>query len=644
MDPEPIPDHRDAAPECSSLVSAEAEGRPDPVPEAAGKSYINPSEQQEKDTMMVVGGEVETVTALADHGQGMERTAERENEYNGGATEIASDPVTGNEVSYHDFQAYPESGVISDLVVEAILDPDPAAALGEAEMETPLLEEPVATCDHTVHVEPDETEPIETGGEARTEIEPLPENKPVVDGVDTDLKDENAVGQSFVDSGPHCSSIATQDSNIIPILENEKLFGTDSVQNKDSDINSTDIVEPPVLLFEVNSAASETEELVVPQPFKVETQHGEPETKSMEGKGSVVVHTETIAELIPGSEVRVMLDHIIDDALVVSFRLGEKMFSGVLMDLSRRFGPYGIPVTVFPKREYRDKPYSMQLKTEAFQAETEKGQCEAIGDAPEDPAKNPLVQTNQWTSKPPPLFHEGAPYPPPLFIRDTYNQSIPQPLPRKIKRPKRKLYREEPTSIMNAIKLRPRQVLCDKCKNGILPEKKDVKRSHSDYRGEESKKRRNESVATVNKRLRSELKVEEKGRSTEGVKRHAAVVSKVSSVVQTKGGGSSRVVKVTAAASQVNSSRVQLNTKKVLQSKNVDHSKAQDVLKIAKEKVQKRQRDSGGDANMTGTAASKGTIQKVHFTRRLQNSSGNAAPLPPRIRIKPQSTATLTSC
>ncbi|KAK1159315.1 PWWP domain-containing protein 2A-like [Acipenser oxyrinchus oxyrinchus] len=356
----------------------------------------------------------------------------------------------------------------------------------------------------------------------------------------------------------------------------------------------------------------------------------------MAGEGSIVVHTETIAELIPGSEVRVMLDHIIDDALVVSFRFGEKIFSGVLMDLSRRFGPYGIPVTVFPKREYRDKPYSMQLKTEAFQAETEKGQCEATGDAPEEPTKNPLVPTNQWTSKPPPLFHEGAPYPPPLFIRDTYNQSIPQPPPRKIKRPKRKLYREEPTSIMNAIKLRPRQVLCDKCKNGIVPDKKDVRKNQSDYRGEESKKRRNESVATVNKRLRSELKVEEKGRSTEGAKRHAAVV-KVSSVAQTKGGGnSSRVVKVTAAASQVNSSRVQLNTKKVLQSKNVDHSKAQDVLKMAKEKVQKRQRDSGGGASTTATAASKGTIQKVHFTRRLQNSSGNAAPLPPRIRIKPQ--------
>lgn len=45
---------------------------------------------------------------------------------------------------------------------------------------------------------------------------------------------------------------------------------------------------------------------------------------------------EAICGLVPGSEVRVSLDHIIDDALVVSFRLGEKIFSGVLMDLSKR--------------------------------------------------------------------------------------------------------------------------------------------------------------------------------------------------------------------------------------------------------------------------------------------------------------------
>uniref|UniRef100_A0A8C4SVD4 PWWP domain containing 2A n=1 Tax=Erpetoichthys calabaricus TaxID=27687 RepID=A0A8C4SVD4_ERPCA len=303
-------------------------------------------------------------------------------------------------------------------------------------------------------------------------------------------------------------------------------------------------------------------------------------------------------QLVPGCEVRVSLDHIIDDALVVSFRFGEKIFSGVLMDLSKRFGPYGIPVTVFPKREYRDKPESMHLKNEVFQTESK----EITGATPEEPANNPPAPTNLWTSKHPPLFHEGAPYPPPLFIRDSYNQSIPQPPPRKIKRPKRKLYREEPTSIMNAIKLRPRQVLCDKCKNTIMTDKKDVKRG-----------RRSESVAAVNKRLRTDHKVDERGRGSEGPKRHGAVV-KVSGVSHSRG----RVVRVgTATVSRTNSSRVQLNAKKVLQNKNVDHSKAREVLKMAKEKAQKGS-------------------ESVHHTRRLQNSGSNAASLPPRIRIKPQ--------
>lgn len=52
--------------------------------------------------------------------------------------------------------------------------------------------------------------------------------------------------------------------------------------------------------------------------------------------GSGTLSPGSVQDLIPGSEVRVSLDHVIDDALVVSFRLGEKVFSGVLMDISKR--------------------------------------------------------------------------------------------------------------------------------------------------------------------------------------------------------------------------------------------------------------------------------------------------------------------
>ncbi|XP_059555067.1 PWWP domain-containing protein 2A isoform X2 [Myotis daubentonii] len=327
-----------------------------------------------------------------------------------------------------------------------------------------------------------------------------------------------------------------------------------------------------------------------------------------------------VSQLIPGSEVRVTLDHIIEDALVVSFRLGEKLFSGVLMDLSKRFGPHGIPVTVFPKREYKDKPEAMQLQSNTFQEGTEV-KCEVNGAVPDDPSPvpppEPSLAENLWTSKPPPLFHEGAPYPPPLFIRDTYNQSIPQPPPRKIKRPKRKMYREESTSIMNAIKLRPRQVLCDKCKNSVVAEKKEIRKgsSASDSSKYEDRKRRNESVTTVNKKLKADHKVDGKNQN-ESQKRNAVV--KVSNIAHSRG----RVVKVPA---QANTSKAQLSTKKVLQSKNMDHAKAREVLKIAKEKAQKKQSE---------TSASRNAHSKVHFTRRYQNPSSGS--LPPRVRLKPQ--------
>ncbi len=70
----------------------------------------------------------------------------------------------------------------------------------------------------------------------------------------------------------------------------------------------------------------------------------------------------------------------------------------------------------------------MQLKTEAFQSETDKGVTQGPGDAPikdpadapdaplKDPAETPAApqpcpnpQTNPWTSKPPPLVSGGGP-------------------------------------------------------------------------------------------------------------------------------------------------------------------------------------------------------------------------------------------
>ncbi|CAN2387347.1 chromatin binding [Pristimantis euphronides] len=323
-----------------------------------------------------------------------------------------------------------------------------------------------------------------------------------------------------------------------------------------------------------------------------------------------------IDNLIPGSEVQVTLDHIIQDALVVSFRHGDRIFSGVLMDLSKRFGPHGIPVTIHPKREYKNKPEEpIQPQSTLFQEESLKNETAPMDVVPIQSTEPCGVNNNLWTSKPPPLFHEGAPYPPPLFIRDTYNQSIPQPPPRKIKRLKKKIYREETTSIMNAIKLRPRQVLCDKCKN-VVTDKREVRKTGNDsFKLEEGKRRRHKSVTTVNKKLKTDHKVNGKSQS-EGQKKNP--VAKVSNL----GHGRGKMVKV---ASQTNAPKAHLHTKKVLQSKNMDHAKAREVLKLAKEKAQKKQQDA---------SSSKSAHSKVHFTRHLQNTTSGT--LPPRLRIKPQ--------
>uniref|UniRef100_A0A3Q3Q7E6 PWWP domain containing 2A n=1 Tax=Monopterus albus TaxID=43700 RepID=A0A3Q3Q7E6_MONAL len=325
----------------------------------------------------------------------------------------------------------------------------------------------------------------------------------------------------------------------------------------------------------------------------------------------------SVQDLSPGSEVRVSLDHVIDDALVVSFRLGEKVFSGVLMDVSKRFGPYGIPITVFPRRDDRTRP-QVSLQSQPVSSDDSSSKQEEV---------NPTPLSHPWTSKPPPLFQEGAPYPPPLFIRDTYNQALPQPPPRKIKRPKRRYRCEEPTSIMNAIKLRPRQVLCDKCKGVVVSGgHREARRGPVDLRGEEATRRRRPAEGPISsevKRLRSD----DKGGRTAADRRPSSAIR----VSSSSSSSSRRVLRGVASSSSSSSSsrmHLKLNSKKVLaQSSASDRSKARQVLK---------------KLAVTRAAALQNHNQKVHFTRRLQHLSGagispiSPTPLPPRMRLKPQ--------
>ncbi|XP_076836746.1 PWWP domain-containing protein 2A isoform X2 [Brachyhypopomus gauderio] len=591
---------------------------------------------------------------------------------------------------------YKDTGVVDERLKEPFLsDVEAAKEVGPHEPNACLV--PTSVSDpqpsvvflHSLPARPGKTEPgvsISETAEPAVEYYDNPETRHPAD-VDRDFIGFTGPHQTHLEPEAASEAPLSELKDVLhrrpqppdrlesPSISEETSLGESVGQSCISDFSNTsskDSPEPPAAL-DRSLVSSESEDVRAHTVLGFRTDLRDPgpgpESKpQLPCADAVEGDPETIEGLVAGSEVRVSLDHIIDDALVVSFRLGEKIFSGVLMDLSKRFGPYGIPITVFPKREYQDKPESMQLKVEAFQSETEKGVAQGPSDAlPNEPAQAPSApqptpnsQPNPWTSKPPPLFQEGAPYPPPLFIRDTYNQSLPQPLPRKIKRPKRRLYREEPTSIMNAIKLRPRQVLCDKCKGAVVQgDKRETRRGPmSDCRNDDAKRRRGDGAATASgKRPRGDVRSEDRGRAADGPKRQASTIrvasssssSASSALTQVKGGaaaGGSRVVRGVSAAvpsAATGASRVQLNAKKVLQSKNVDHSKAREVLKMAK--AQRRQTvTAAGSGNntkaMTRAAALQEAHQKVHFTRRLQQISGGGPgmsnPLPPRMRIKPQ--------
>ncbi|XP_036404504.1 PWWP domain-containing protein 2A-like [Megalops cyprinoides] len=651
MDLVHLPKNGDAAQGCS-LMHAETQCRPDP--ESVGKPFFNFEEGKHTVAANPRGSELPT-----DHGSQAGGLRDLGCEAENLKAELPPTMEATDEVSSYDACSYHE----------AALSPEPAAGtspnsdhapgiLIETGLAAPLpcLVEPVEPAAECAALsDQDLAEPTELECDGRALTEPSPE---------TELKLESGVAGD--DAAPRAESgnepaedavlqcpETAEHRESLPVTENEKSHGTTEEQSR-NDRNSEFLELPLVVADPQVPAVSEPEDLRARQRMH-ESGESEPELKpAVAGEEGAGLLSGPVAHLIPGSEVRVSLDHIIDDALVVSFRLGEKIFSGVLMDLSKRFGPYGIPVTVFPKREYRDKPESMQLKTEPLPLEVDKGAERDTSDAPPtEPAQPPLAPNpalNQWTSKPPPLFQEGAPYPPPLFIRDTYSQSIPQPPPRKIKRPKRKLYREEPTSIMNAIKLRPRQVLCDKCKGTVAADKREPRRGPaSDCRAEDAKRRRGDSVATVAKRPRADLRAE--GRAADGARRPAPVV-RVSAVGQGRAVVRAVATATAGPASPANTgSKVQLNTKKVLQNKNVDHPTAGEVLKMAKA-AQRRQRDRvgaqanskmGGRTRVTRASSPQGTHQKVHYTRRLHQISGggragggNTNPLPPRIRIKPQ--------
>lgn len=132
---------------------------------------------------------------------------------------------------------------------------------------------------------------------------------------------------------------------------------------------------------------------------------------------------------------------------------------------------------------------------------------------PAAPLPGPIPTPVPAGQTPYPPYFEGAPFPQPLWVRHSYSQWVPQPPPRPIKRKKRRT-REPGRMTMSTIRLRPRQVLCEKCKN-MLNSDEDSKDGISN-----SKSSRKENA------LQSDDDGDEKDNSSKLSRKEDAVASK----------------------------------------------------------------------------------------------------------------------
>ncbi|XP_041866876.1 PWWP domain-containing protein 2B isoform X2 [Melanotaenia boesemani] len=182
-------------------------------------------------------------------------------------------------------------------------------------------------------------------------------------------------------------------------------------------------------------------------------------------------------ELRAGSRIPVTIDHIVNDTLVVTLTYRERSYTGILLDSNKKTGLFCLP-------DFTAKLGNCPISKPACEIP----EILSVEPVPKSPSQashrpkdeNTLPESSTPTAPPPcpvptpvpagqspyPPYFEGAPFPQPLWVRHTYSQWVPQPPPRPIKRKKRRT-REPGRMTISTIRLRPRQVLCEKCKNTL---------------------------------------------------------------------------------------------------------------------------------------------------------------------------------
>lgn len=187
---------------------------------------------------------------------------------------------------------------------------------------------------------------------------------------------------------------------------------------------------------------------------------------------------EAVAEqLRAGSRLPVTIDQIINDTLVVTLTFRERSYTGILLDCSKKTGLFCLPdfttkpvecPLLKPACEIPEVPSEDPITKPLSQAPHRPKDENTLpeSDPPIDPCPVPVPTPVPAGQAPYPPYFDGAPFPQPIWVRHSYGQWVPQPPPRPIKRKKRRT-REPGRMTMSTIRLRPRQVLCEKCKNTL---------------------------------------------------------------------------------------------------------------------------------------------------------------------------------
>ncbi|XP_023564850.1 PWWP domain-containing protein 2B isoform X2 [Octodon degus] len=334
-----------------------------------------------------------------------------------------------------------------------------------------------------------------------------------------------------------------------------------------------------------------------------------------------------------GCRLPVRVEQVVNGALVVTVSCGERSFAGILLDCTKKSGLFGLPLADDPSAINSCGPAPEEGNGEVMQPGTGFPPPPHGDQAPEDqPPKTagpepppPLVPPLPAQSLPPyPPYFEGAPFPHPLWLRNTYQQWVPQPPPRTIKRTRRRLSRNRDPGrlILSTIRLRPRQVLCEKCKSTVNPQEaspsapaasRPRRRLGSGSDREHRKAEEPEDsdpLATATVRKSKKERREDDRASLEQVPRSPVI--KISySTPQGKG----EVVKI---PSRVHGSLEPFCPQQALHNGSLDPEVTRDA-----------EPRGGGDRPLSGPSTS---IPKLKLTRPLP--PGSDLP-PPKIRLKP---------